>query len=115
GRLVGKPVAKWFTEMGANVRVLTKESKDIAQYTKQADIIVCGAGASGFLKPDMIKEGVIILDAGTSEEGGVLRGDADPLCSEKAALMTPVPNGIGPVTIAMLLKNLVLLAEQHRG
>lgn len=114
GRLVGRPAAKWFTEMGAQVDVLTKNTENIAHYTKQADIIVCGAGAPGFLIPEMITDGVVILDAGTSEEGGVLRGDADPRCSEKAKLITPVPNGIGPITIAILLRNLVTLAAQRR-
>jgi methylenetetrahydrofolate dehydrogenase (NADP+) / methenyltetrahydrofolate cyclohydrolase len=111
GRLVGQPSVKWFTSAGAHVSVVVRETKDIAFYTRQADIIVCGAGDPGFLKPDMVKEGVVILDAGTSEEGGVLRGDADPLCAEKAALFTPVPGGVGPITIAVLLRNLIDLSS----
>ena len=58
----------------------------------------------------MLKDGVVIFDAGTSEEGGVLVGDADPACAEKASLFTPVPGGIGPITVAVLLRNIALLA-----
>ena len=107
GRLVGMPAYRWFQDMGAAVSLVTKDTADIAYYTRPADIIVCGAGVPGLLIPDMVKDGVTILDAGTSEDGGVLKGDADPLCAEKASLLTPVPGGIGPITIAVLLRNVV--------
>ena len=112
GKLVGIPAYQWFVTQGAHVSVVTKETADIPFYTKNADIIVCGAGVPKILMPDMIKEGVVILDAGTSEDGGMLVGDADPLCADKALLMTPVPGGIGPLTIAMLLKNVVDCASR---
>jgi len=107
GKLVGLPAYKWFVEEGAYVTLVTKDVVDITEHTKSADIVVCGAGVAGLLIPSMVKEGVIILDAGTSEDGGELRGDASPLCAEKASLFTPVPGGIGPITIAMLLSNVV--------
>jgi methylenetetrahydrofolate dehydrogenase (NADP+)/methenyltetrahydrofolate cyclohydrolase len=107
GTLVGLPAYRWFTEQGAYVSVVTKDTSDIGYYTKSADIVVCGAGVPGLLTSDMVKEGVVILDAGTSEEGGELRGDADFPCAEKAVLFTPVPGGIGPVTVAILLANVV--------
>lgn len=110
GRLVGLPACAWFQSAGAHVSVVTKDTGDISTYTKTADIVVCGAGSSGLLTPDMIKDNAIVLDAGTSEEGGELRGDADPLCAEKASLFTPVPGGIGPITIAILLSNVVQCA-----
>ena len=112
GNLVGVPAYQWFTARGAAVSVVTKETADIPYYTRSADIIVCGAGVPGLLVPDMVKEGVIILDAGTSEEGGELKGDADSRCAEKALLFTPVPGGIGPLTVAMLLSNVVACAEK---
>jgi methylenetetrahydrofolate dehydrogenase (NADP+)/methenyltetrahydrofolate cyclohydrolase len=62
----------------------------------------------------MVKAGVVVLDAGTSEEGGMLVGDAHPLVAARASLFTPVPGGIGPLTIAILLKNVLYLAKQHR-
>lgn len=113
GRLVGLPAYTWFTSAGAYVSVVTKDTTNISEYTKNADIVVCGAGVPELLKPDMIKDGVVILDAGTSEDGGVLRGDADPACAGKASLFTPVPGGIGPITIAILLRNVVDCAQNR--
>jgi methylenetetrahydrofolate dehydrogenase (NADP+)/methenyltetrahydrofolate cyclohydrolase len=114
GRLVGLPACAWFQSAGAHVSVVTRDTGDISVHTKTADIIVCGAGSPGLLTPDMIKDGAIVLDAGTSEEGGELRGDADPQCAEKASLFTPVPGGIGPVTIAILLSNVVSCALRKK-
>jgi methylenetetrahydrofolate dehydrogenase (NADP+) / methenyltetrahydrofolate cyclohydrolase len=107
GRLVGLPSYHWFLGEGAHVSVVTRDTLELSHHTKGADIIVCGAGVPGLLTLDMVKEGVIVLDAGTSEEGGELRGDASPSCAERAKLFTPVPGGIGPLTIAMLLQNVV--------
>lgn len=115
GMLVGIPAYQWFVSQGAHVSVVTREVEDISSYTKNADIVVCGTGVPSILKPEMVREGVVILDAGTSEDGGVLRGDADPLCAEKSSLFTPVPGGIGPITIAILLKNVVHCAKRLRG
>ena len=109
GRLVGKPAALWCTSQGATVTVLTEESGDLKEYTQAADVIVLGAGHAGLLKPDMIKEGVVILDAGTSETEGKVLGDVDPACAEKALLFTPVPGGIGPIAVTMIFKNLLTL------
>lgn len=113
GRLVGRPAALWAQKQGAQVSILTKESDDIAEEVQTADILILGAGHAGLITPDMIKEGVVIFDAGASEASGELKGDADPACSEKASLMTPVPGGIGPITIAILLKNVVTLAMRQ--
>ncbi|MCB9811664.1 bifunctional 5,10-methylenetetrahydrofolate dehydrogenase/5,10-methenyltetrahydrofolate cyclohydrolase [Candidatus Nomurabacteria bacterium] len=107
GRLVGKPAAKWATALGANVTVIDKDTDAPEVLFKEADIIISGAGKAGLIKPEMVKDGVIIFDAGTSEEGGELRGDVDPSCADKARLFTPVPGGIGPITVAVLLRNLV--------
>ncbi len=111
GRLVGLPAYNWFVSQGAFVSIVTRDTVDIEGYTKNADIVVCGAGVPGLLTPEMVKDGVIILDAGTSEDGGMLRGDALPTCSEKALIFTPVPGGIGPITIAVLLHNLIVLSR----
>lgn len=111
GMLVGAPIALWLEHEGAHVRVLDHESGDISDYTRAADIIVSGVGRSNLIRPDMIRDGVVLLDAGTSEAEGELKGDADPACATKCSLFTPVPGGIGPVTISMLLQNIVTLAE----
>ena len=107
GRLVGKPASVWAKQQGAQVTVLTKDSADIAAAIKQADILILGAGQAHLVKPDMVKDGVVIFDAGTSEDGGALAGDADPACSYRASVYTPVPGGIGPLTVAMLLRNVL--------
>jgi methylenetetrahydrofolate dehydrogenase (NADP+)/methenyltetrahydrofolate cyclohydrolase len=80
-----------------------------------ADIIISGVGKPGMITPPMVREGVVVFDAGTAEDGGVLAGDIHPAVAHKATLFTPVPGGIGPMTIAMLLRNVVLLAEQNSG
>ncbi|MDP3726334.1 MAG: bifunctional 5,10-methylenetetrahydrofolate dehydrogenase/5,10-methenyltetrahydrofolate cyclohydrolase [bacterium] len=111
GKLVGEPAAIWFERHQGIVHVIDTKTKDPKTMLQNADIIVSGAGRPHFIKLDMIKEGVVILDAGTSEEGGKIAGDADPLCAKRALLFTPVPGGIGPVTVAMLFKNLLELTK----
>ncbi|MCA9355014.1 bifunctional 5,10-methylenetetrahydrofolate dehydrogenase/5,10-methenyltetrahydrofolate cyclohydrolase [Candidatus Kaiserbacteria bacterium] len=111
GRLVGAPVAEYARRLGVLVTILNRDSFD-ENVLQSADIIVSGVGQPHFIKPAMVKEGVVIFDAGTSEEKGLLAGDADPGLGSKAKLLTPVPGGIGPITIAYLLKNLVRLASQ---
>lgn len=108
GKLVGLPAAEYARQAGAKVTVLTKETYD-EDMLKTADIIVSGIGQPHFIKPALVKSGVVIFDAGTSEEGGVLVGDVDPSVAMKASLITPVPGGIGPITIAYLLRNLASL------
>ncbi|MAZ30246.1 hypothetical protein CL655_03095 [bacterium] len=114
GRLVGKPAAIWAQTQGAHVSVVTKDTTDAeaAAVIAHADILILGAGQVGLVTPEMVRDGVIIFDAGTSEDGGELKGDADPACAKKASLMTPVPGGIGPLTVACLLRNVVVAAAK---
>ena len=112
GRLVGKPAATLFKHLGAAVELLGRDS-NIAANTLDADIVILGAGVPGVLKPDMVKEGVAIIDAGTSELGGKVVGDADPAVAEKASVFTPVPGGVGPVAIASIYKNLLALKGRY--
>ena len=109
GALVGKPAEVWLARKGANVRVLDKKVKDISEFTQEADILVSGAGSPGLITSDIIKEGVVLLDAGTSETAGKLVGDADSECAKKCSVFTPVPGGIGPITVAMIFKNFLEL------
>lgn len=111
GRLVGSPSAVLLKKLGATVSMFTLEEGSIDDL-KDADIVVCGAGKPGFIKPEHIKDGVAIVDAGASEQGGVIKGDADPACAEKAGLFTPVPGGVGPVAVAMIFRNLLDLVEK---
>lgn len=111
GRLVGAPAEVWFRAQGGRVSVFDKttESSLMHAFLREADIVVSGMGQAGYLKPEMIKEGVVLIDAGTSESRGVIVGDADPRCEDIARLFTPVPGGVGPLTVAMIFRNLVTL------
>lgn len=113
GRLVGAPAARYATLQGAKVTVLTEDSTDSAAVVLAADIIILGVGKPNLLTPDMVKEGVVVFDAGASEDGGLLVGDADPAVANKASLFTPVPGGIGPMTIALLFRNLLELKQRQ--
>lgn len=109
GFLVGKPLLNYLkNDLGLkNIIVADDKTPDLSALTKEADILISATGVGGIIKPDMVTEGVVLIDAGTSEAGGKFLGDIDPGCYEKASYYTPVPKGIGPVTIAMLMKNLV--------
>jgi methylenetetrahydrofolate dehydrogenase (NADP+) / methenyltetrahydrofolate cyclohydrolase len=112
GWLVGKPAATWLIQQGVQVEVLNLNSGDISARLGDADIIISGTGASHLIKPHMIKEGVALIDAGTSESSGVLTGDADPSCAPLCSIFTPVPGGVGPIAVACLFDNAVTLAER---
>lgn len=113
GRLVGKPAATYVAARGGEVVILTKETFD-PDIVKTADILILGAGVPGLITDDMVKAGVVVFDAGTSEMAGQLSGDADKAVANKAALCTPVPGGIGPVAVAKLLQNVLECALLHR-
>lgn len=114
GRLVGKPASVWVRREGGLLDVITLETLDKTERLQEAEIIILGAGSPGLLRVEDISEEVVVLDAGTSEEGGKLLGDADPRVAEKAALFTPTPGGLGPITVAMIFKNLLqLMALEH--
>ncbi len=112
GRLVGKPAARYFTEAGAEVTIVDKATDSSVREAAfmAADVIISGAGVPHMITADMVKAGVVIFDAGTSEESGKLAGDVAPEVADKAVLFTPVPGGVGPLTIVSLLENVVKLA-----
>ena len=112
GKLVGKPVAEWARKEGAFVEVVDRSTKNPEMIFKKADVLISGAGVPSLITPEKIKSGVILFDAATSEMSGKLVGDIDPACANKAALYTPVPGGIGPLTVVLLFKNLLELAER---
>ena len=112
GRLVGAPTALWLRQIGAEVAVLSQNDGRHLESLRQADVVVSGIGQAHFITKSMVKDGAIVFDAGTSEDGGVLVGDVHPDVADVASLFTPVPGGIGPITIACLLQNLVSLYRQ---
>ncbi len=114
GSLVGRPAADWLRGQGHLPISLTRETASNQAEIAAADILILGAGVPHLITPAMIKEGVVIFDAGTSEASGELVGDASSACAVKAALFTPVPGGIGPITIALVLRNLIDLVKQNQ-
>lgn len=115
GALVGLPVARWAQEQGAQVTLCGRDTDNLGEVIRTADILITGAGSPRLIKEDMVKDGAVLIDAGTSESSGKLVGDIDPLCASKASLFTPVPGGVGPVTVAMLFSNLLYLFEKKQG
>ncbi|MBI2613063.1 bifunctional 5,10-methylenetetrahydrofolate dehydrogenase/5,10-methenyltetrahydrofolate cyclohydrolase [Candidatus Kaiserbacteria bacterium] len=111
GRLVGAPSTWLLRSLGANVSVFSLEEGSIEDL-KDADIVVLGAGNPGFVKPEHLKRGVALIDAGTSELNKKITGDADPSCAEVTSVFTPVPGGVGPVAVAMIFRNLLMLVER---
>lgn len=108
GRLVGKPLMGLMLNEGATVTVCHSRTKDLIKYTKDADIIVAACGVKGLITGDMVKNDVIIIDVGINVEDDKIYGDVDfDSVKDKASLITPVPGGVGPMTVAMLLKNII--------
>lgn len=107
GFLVGSPLIRALSELGVAVDAFDRKNNEAMKQLNNYDVIVSATGKAGIIKPEMIKEGVVLIDAGTAEENGELKGDIDPKCYKKASYYTPVPGGIGPVTVAMLFQNLV--------
>jgi len=120
--IVGKPLANLLVrkEYNATVTLCHTGTKDLAHHTLQADILIAAAGKPEFIKPEMIKNGAAVIDVGINRvpdssgaKGYRLCGDVDPAVAEKCSFFTPVPGGVGPMTIAMLLQNVVEAAERR--
>ncbi len=114
---VGKPLAMMMLAREATVTVCHRETADLGTETRQADILCTATGRAGLIKADMVKDGAIVVDIGINVlSDGVTVGDVDfEAVSKKASLITPVPGGVGPVTIAILLKNTVISAKRMVG
>jgi methylenetetrahydrofolate dehydrogenase (NADP+)/methenyltetrahydrofolate cyclohydrolase len=118
GTTAGRPLGLIFTRKSENatVTICHTGTRDLAKHTRSADIVIVAAGSAGLLKPDMVKPGATVVDVGLTRvpaEGGKTRlaGDVDPGVAEVAGYLAPVPGGAGPMTRAMLLSNVVELAE----
>ena len=111
--IVGRPVATLLTQKNATVTICHSNTKNIAEKTRMADIVIIAIGKAGFLTGDMIKEGAVVIDVGINRDAqGKLCGDADfDSCIEKVSKITPVPGGVGLMTRVNLLKNTVKSAE----
>ncbi|HDG3759464.1 TPA: bifunctional methylenetetrahydrofolate dehydrogenase/methenyltetrahydrofolate cyclohydrolase FolD [Staphylococcus aureus] len=115
--IVGQPVSKLLLQKKASVTILHSRSKDMASYLKDADVIVSAVGKPGLVTKDVVKEGAVIIDVGnTPDENGKLKGDVDyDAVKEIAGAITPVPGGVGPLTITMVLNNTLLAEKMRRG
>ncbi len=111
--IVGKPMAMLLLAEHATVTICHSRTVDLAAHARRADVLVAAVGRPGLVTPEMVKPGAAVIDVGVNRTDQGLVGDVDPAVAEVAGLMTPVPGGVGPMTIAMLLRN-TLTAAQHR-
>lgn len=112
GELVGRPIDFLLRERGLSVTVVRSKTENKKEIIKDSDLVVCGVGKGHFVTGDMLKDGVVVVDAGTSESGGSIVGDVDLISVQnKDGYITPVPGGVGPVTIAMLFNNVLKVAK----
>jgi methylenetetrahydrofolate dehydrogenase (NADP+) / methenyltetrahydrofolate cyclohydrolase len=113
--IVGKPAALLLLRANATVTICHSRTRDLAEHVRQADVLVAAVGKAGMVTADMVKPGAAVIDVGINRTEEGLRGDVDPAAAEHAGLITPVPGGVGPMTIAMLLRNTVKAARFRRG
>jgi methylenetetrahydrofolate dehydrogenase (NADP+)/methenyltetrahydrofolate cyclohydrolase len=113
--LVGKPVALLLLQANATVTICHSRTEDLARHTLDADILVAAVGLPGVITADMVKQGATVVDVGITRTDAGVRGDVEANVAEVAAFLTPVPGGVGPMTIAALLGNAVRAARYRRG
>ncbi|WP_104750452.1 bifunctional 5,10-methylenetetrahydrofolate dehydrogenase/5,10-methenyltetrahydrofolate cyclohydrolase [Helicobacter cynogastricus] len=110
--IIGKPLASLMLNAGASVSICHILTKDLSMYTQRADIICVGVGKPRLIRSEMVKEGAVIVDIGINKEGDRVVGDADfEALKDKVSYITPVPKGVGPMTISALLENTLLAAK----
>ncbi len=115
--IVGKPLAQCCLESNATVTICHSKTKDLKKHTKRADIVIAAIGKAKFVTVDMIKEGAVVIDVGINRnEDGKLVGDVDyEKVREVASYITPVPGGVGPMTVAMLMNNVIKAAKEQNN
>ena len=114
--MVGKPMSVLLQKENATVTMCHSKTQDIAKFTKQADIVVVAIGKDRFLTGDMVKDGAVVVDVGMNRVDGKLYGDVDfESVKDKCSYITPVPGGVGPMTVTMLLYNSYVACLRNRG
>jgi methylenetetrahydrofolate dehydrogenase (NADP+)/methenyltetrahydrofolate cyclohydrolase len=113
--IVGKPIAHLLLAANATVTICHSRTVDLARHTLEADVLVVAAGVPGIIAADMVKQEAAVVDVGITRTEAGLIGDVDPGAAERAGYLSPVPGGVGPMTIAMVLRNTVLAARYRRG
>jgi methylenetetrahydrofolate dehydrogenase (NADP+)/methenyltetrahydrofolate cyclohydrolase len=115
--IVGKPMAHLLLQRNATVTICHSRTQDLQRHTLDADVLVAAVGRTHLIAADMVKAGATVIDVGMNrdENSRKVLGDVDPGAMERAAYMTPVPGGVGPMTIAMVLQNTVTAARLRRA
>jgi methylenetetrahydrofolate dehydrogenase (NADP+)/methenyltetrahydrofolate cyclohydrolase len=113
--IVGKPMAQLLLARHATVTMCHSRTKELAGHTLEADVLVAAVGSLHLISKDMVKPGATVIDVGMNRTDDGLFGDVDPAAAERAAYVTPVPGGVGPMTIAMVMQNTVSAARSRRG
>ncbi len=114
--IVGKPMGMLLLHKNGTVTIAHSKTKDLSEVTRRADILVAAVGKAKFVTADMIKEGAVVIDVGMNRADGKLCGDVDfDAVSEKASYITPVPGGVGPMTIATLMQNTLTAAKRQNN
>jgi methylenetetrahydrofolate dehydrogenase (NADP+) / methenyltetrahydrofolate cyclohydrolase len=113
--IVGKPIAHLLLQANATITICHSRTSDLARYTLEADVLVVAVGFAEVVTPDMVKQGSAVVDVGINRTEGGIVGDVAPDARDVAGFITPVPGGVGPMTIAMLLRNAVKAARYRRG
>ena len=113
--IVGKPAALLLLHANATVTVCHSRTRDLGAVTREADVLVVAVGQTAVIGPDDVREGATVIDVGMNRGDEGVVGDVDPGAAERAGLITPVPGGVGPMTIAMLLASAVKAAKYRRG
>ena len=111
--IVGKPMALLLMQAGCTVTVCHSKTRDLAAHVRRADVVVAAVGKPGIITADMLKPGAAVIDVGINRVDGKVTGDVATEAAEVAGWLTPVPGGVGPMTIAMLLENTVEAAERR--
>lgn len=113
--LVGKPISRECLKRNATVTICHSKTNDLSSYTKNADILIVACGKKHIIEKSMVKKDSVIIDVGMNKIDGVLYGDVDPNVDEVCSYRTPVPGGVGPMTVAMLLKNTLIAFKKQKG
>jgi methylenetetrahydrofolate dehydrogenase (NADP+) / methenyltetrahydrofolate cyclohydrolase len=114
-QIVGKPMALLLLAANATVTVCHSRTADLAEHTRRADVLVAAVGRAGLITPTMVKPGAAVVDVGINRSEQGLVGDVDPDVADVAGWLTPVPGGVGPMTIALLLRSTLRAARYRRG
>ncbi len=114
GLLVGAPLAQFARQCGAKVTVVDQPVNNIKDLAKDAEVIISGVGKENLITPDMVNDGVVIIDAGMSIKDGKLVGDIHPDVALHSSLFTPTPNGMGPLVVSSLMKNVLIMSRKNK-